>query len=133
MTYSREDLAWAAGLFEGEGYFANTHTRGVHLVLRAGINMTDEDVITRFHAIIGGAGKVYPYVSPHCPHHKKQYRLLLEGFERFQYVAALFWPWLGVRRRARVKELLLMARDYYAAPPQGVGRPRGSRNRQVVA
>jgi hypothetical protein len=132
VEVSRERIAWAAGLFEGEGYFAYQLTRGKHLVLRAGINMTDEDVITKFQSVIGGQGKVYPYISPHCSHHKKQYRLLLEGFERFQFVATLFWPWLGERRRARIKELLSMAREYYAAPAAGVGRPRGSRNRRVA-
>ena len=51
------DLAWAAGLFEGEGCFTfqgskKARTRGGRLG-KAQLSMTDEDVVRKFHTIMG--------------------------------------------------------------------------------
>jgi hypothetical protein len=52
----REEVAWAAGLFEGEGCLTITSGQPV---MR--LNSTDEDAPQRFYEIVG-AGKVYgPY------------------------------------------------------------------------
>src|SRR5689334_3983660 len=50
MPLDKEGLAWAAGLFEGEGcfHFASRANR----VIVASLTTTDEDVVRRFHAIV---------------------------------------------------------------------------------
>jgi hypothetical protein len=49
------DLAWAAGLFEGEGCFYEVRSgRSVHLALT--IEMTDREIIQRFYDILHAAG-----------------------------------------------------------------------------
>jgi len=57
------DTAWAAGLFEGEGSvcWLNMSTTNQRRVPNLGLSTTDEDVIRRFHSIVG-VGFVYgPY------------------------------------------------------------------------
>jgi hypothetical protein len=127
-------LAWAAGLFEGEWFFSCSWGRGSTLRLKVGLTMTDADMVERFLSITN-RGKIRVYQSPYRPDHKTQYRWTAEGFENFQYFVALFWSWLGTRRRERAKELLWAAAVYYELPfigGPGRGRPRGSRNRPVV-
>jgi hypothetical protein len=52
---SAEEIAWAAGLFEGEGSITRFGRPG-KFDLRVSLNMTDEDVVRRFDAIVDGAG-----------------------------------------------------------------------------
>lgn len=44
--WQREDLAWVAGILEGEGCFINAEQRG-RLYPRVIVEMTDEDVVQR--------------------------------------------------------------------------------------
>ena len=107
---TREDLAWAAGLFEGEGSFSySKHTGGTgrQVQARAELAMTDEDVVRRFHQIIGiGAVDSKHTPSMQAAGHKPQWRWRVWSYEQIQAVVAMFWPWLGQRRRGRAKEVL---------------------------
>lgn len=93
------DLAWAAGLFEGEGCISHNK-----IAPRASISMSDEDVVRRFHRLIG-MGSVAA-----TPRKKEGYKDLwtwtVAGYKSTQYVMALLWQWLGVRRKARTEEIL---------------------------
>lgn len=94
-----EMRAWAAGLFEGEGSVVPVKG-GVRLQLK----MTDEDVVRRFCAIVGGT--VYgPYSYDDI--RKPAWAWTSDGADP-QRIAEGFWPWLGVRRRARIEQLRLM-------------------------
>jgi len=46
-----ERLAWAAGIFEGEGSISRIR-RGQDFDLQIAINMTDRDVLARFDEIV---------------------------------------------------------------------------------
>ncbi len=99
----REDLAWAAGLFEGEGciYMHPNHTVPT---VRVEVTSTDLDVLEHFQQVVG-----FGTISPHVrakPHHKLPYKWRGSGHERSQALVAMFWPWLGPRRRGRAAELL---------------------------
>lgn len=97
-------VAWAAGLFEGEGsvILYRPHGRAPHP--RIQLSSTDEDVIRRFAAVVG-RGRVYG------PYQKKDSRL-----PRFDWttgswlncaeIAGRLWPYLGERRRAKMREVL---------------------------
>lgn len=102
MTFT--ELAWAAGLFEGEGcingYVNKSGERGIQLMLR----MTDEDVVQRFQSVIG-FGNIHKR-APLQSHHKRSYLWHVGSFERAQAVIAALWPWLGRRRRATAKRVL---------------------------
>jgi hypothetical protein len=107
---TREELAWAAGLFEGEGTF-NLGPRKTprHRQIRAGIKMTDLDRLQAFQSATG-LGRIYgPFQQK--PHHKAVWAWRVQSFENVQALIAMLWCWLGSRRRARATELLLESRN----------------------
>lgn len=101
MAYSERDLdvAWAAGLFEGEGSFSSTkRTRQIRM------GMTDLDVLERFQRIVR-VGKVYG------PRNKQEGRKPMYDWASMKwddicYVIELFWPFLSPRRRAAAQTIL---------------------------
>jgi hypothetical protein len=100
-NWSRENIAWCAALFEGEGCI-NITPRTVILKL----GMTDEDVVRRFHKLIG-IGKVSnPIYHKTVAHYKPHWDWYATGSEKVQAILAAFWPFLGARRQARAVEAI---------------------------
>lgn len=100
MLRNREDVIWAAGLFEGEGCISSSPKNFLPKVL---IYSTDYDVIERFHQIVG-CGKIYgPYKSASMEG-KPKWGWQSTQFETAQAVAAMLWPWLCSRRQQRIIE-----------------------------
>lgn len=108
MCISREDLAWAAGLFEGEGSFSIHNARSGNPV--ASLIITDEDVIRKFHSVIRIGSVAGPYVNKEHPEWKPKWQWRASGFHVVQAVVALLWHWLCSRRRARAVEVLAVSR-----------------------
>jgi len=100
------EIAWAAGLFEGEGYLSLSG--GVRPY--AGLNMTDEDVVRRFHEVIG-VGSV---TGPHHGAKKPRWTWRTTSYATFIVFADLVSGHLGIRRSARLAELL----DFKPARPR---------------
>lgn len=103
------ELAWAAGLFEGEGYISSTiHGKGI-VFPKVGLNMTDCDTVERFQRALGGIGNIHTILP--APPRKRQWRWQAQNFEACQATIALLWHQLGPRRRARAAEVLQQARE----------------------
>jgi len=102
---SREEIAWAAGIFEGEGCI-HLHSPGTSPGTKRRAELTvamkDRDVIERLQAILGG------WVNPNAYRDMNVWREA--GFERVQADIAMMWPWLGSRRRQRAKEVLAVGK-----------------------
>lgn len=138
MDISRENVAWAAGLFEGEGsiIWATVRNRNPKLPpwKRCGLSlhMTDEDVVRKFHSIVG-VGKVngpYNYSTKNTKRKSSCY-WNVQSFEKMQAVIVMFWPWLGERRRNRYKEILaleLQERPTSKGPKRNTKTGRFDRN-----
>lgn len=110
---SKTDIAWAAGLFEGEGCLTQGRIGRdrrpyPHMV----VSMTDEDVVRRFHRVVGFGNVTEKKPSP--SEHKVQWRWDAAGWECLDRFAALLGPYLGQRRQRRLAELLL---SYVPPPP----------------
>ena len=101
-NWSRENLAWMAGLFEGEGCI-NTRANGA-VILKMG--MTDEDVVRKFHAMIGCGTVGNPIYHKTMPHYKPHWDWQVSGSERVQAILAAFWVFLGDRRKSRAIEAI---------------------------
>ena len=101
------DIAWAAGLFEGEGtiYLHNQSKR-----YRLGLKMTDKDVMDKFFNIFK-VGRLY---GPYTPKDKK-----LNGEDKKDFwlwqcwrlsdvhvILKLLLPYFGTRRAAKTIEAL---------------------------
>jgi hypothetical protein len=71
------DLAWLAGLLEGEGAFILHQepaigARRARVIIRVAVHMTDRDVVERVRDIVG-LGSVHRR-PPGKPHHKETFR-----------------------------------------------------------
>jgi hypothetical protein len=102
------DIAWAAGLFEGEGTFTHSRTRGKYR-LAAALAMGDEEVVRHFHRALG-FGRVYR-VSPPSWHNDGnrnpvQWRWQTGKENEFRRLVELLEPYLSTRRRERAYQLL---------------------------
>jgi len=88
------DIAWLAGLIEGEG---NISINGRAFTIR--VKMTDHDVI--LHAAQLLDGKVYPSKVP--AGRRPQWLTQVKGAPAAGWAMTLY-PWLGQRRRQQVRE-----------------------------
>lgn len=115
MDISREEIIWAAGLFEGEGSIVWTSYPSRHRTKRytrcqVSLHTTDKDVLERFVKAIG-FGTIngpYTYVSRKIRKRKPSWYWAVAGHERVQTTIAMLWPWLGERRQKRAKEVLTL-------------------------
>lgn len=90
------DIAWLAGLIEGEG---NISVNGRSITIR--VKMTDQDVIARASELL--AGKVYSSKVPRD--RRPQWLTQVKGATAAGWAMTLY-PWLGRRRRQQVRDAL---------------------------
>jgi hypothetical protein len=102
--YELIDIAWAAGIYEGEGCVSRhvTAYNSHHVRIR----MTDEDIIDRLVEIFPFAHK-YKYQAKGKPTYKLAYDFCISGAERVQAFLAMIWPWLGERRRRDARAAII--------------------------
>lgn len=101
------DLAWAAGLFEGEGCFTVSHRKKAGRVygqLVATMTMADEDIVRRFHKIVG-FGNFYDLGVPKMGN-KPVWRWSVQSRADVRRFYELVEPWLGIRRLAQGEAVL---------------------------
>jgi hypothetical protein len=100
-TEEELEIAWAAGLFEGEGCFYSGETD-----LRAQMGLSDLDVLNRFDEIVG-VGVIYgPYQYQYKDGFKRKRRWVwMATADDARVVFELLRPWLGKRRLARGREI----------------------------
>lgn len=101
---NREELAWAGGLFEGEGSLSLTTGRSGAKGTRAAVHMTDRDILERFAVAVGLGSITGPYARG--VDRKPMYSWVTSRFESVQALIAMLWPWLGARRREQARLML---------------------------
>jgi len=119
-------LAWAAGLFDGEGCTSAgiDRRRPNSLRIQASVGQSSHSadlipsVLVRFHEAVGGMGAIgAPYLDERSGTFAYQWRA--GSFEEVQAVIALLWRNLGTVKRAQAAEALVRFRMQY-----GTIRPR---------
>jgi hypothetical protein len=96
-------VAWAAGLFEGEGYFGGDPRNG-HVYPHTALSSTDLDVLERFTKIIG-VGKIRgPYKT--IKGKKPIYRWQVTGAPAAR-VARMLFPFLLERRQKQISAAMI--------------------------
>lgn len=103
---SEAEIAWAAGLFEGEGCITISTGRGGYQQPRLKLNMIDGEIVDRFHAVVG-RGRTCPE-RPRRPNHQPQTCWYTGKRADVRYVLELLLPWLGERRSKRASEVLAL-------------------------
>ena len=100
------EIAWAAGLFEGEGYITIFHMEGHVLpTIRLGITMTDRDVLEHFCRVVE-CGRVTGEHRFGREHHKPTFRWSIGNRKDCERILLMFLPWLGERRATKAREML---------------------------
>lgn len=124
---TESEIAWAAGLFEGEGWISIQ--RKTPLI---GIQMADKEILERFQSIVG-CGKIY-YRKPRIYSYeriktrKEQWAWRLQGREKVGHLLDVLSPWLGSRRKGRAKEVMTIAATSAKQP----GMPKGYQTKKVL-
>lgn len=99
---NREELAWAAGFFDGEGHITFRDTSGVTV----GVTQSYLPPLERFQRAVGGLGVIQTTGKRENrpAHHREILRWQVHDWREVQAVLAMLWPWLAAepkRERAR--------------------------------
>jgi len=124
-----EEIAFAAGLFEGEGWAGVGSNHGGRT--RSGsmqIQMCDREPLERFFEAVG-AGKLYgPYQRKGVG--RPIYRWIATRSKEVHHVARLLWPFLSPRRQQQLETAIAAYRgDNWCTKsysPQMRASPEGS-------
>lgn len=114
---NREELAWAAGFFDGEGSTFIKMNRAERpygkriyiypqVVLSVGQN--DRAVLDRFSAAVNNLGKVVGPFLLRGERRTWQYRV--QKYEHIQQVLCYLWPWLSEIKREQAAEAIKIYR-----------------------
>lgn len=91
------EIAWLAGIYEGEGSCAITSGRAI----RVEIVMTDQDVMERIQRLTGlGSVRSLPQRDEK---YKRVYRWSVGSLDAVEFLNAVM-PWLGQRRAERAEK-----------------------------
>jgi hypothetical protein len=106
---SKFDLAWAAGLFEGEGYICIACPKGkggrITNGWRIGIEMTDKDVVERFAEIFDLPVLFKPRAHKR-PKWKDLYVAQVSHQAKVKEIVDALLPFMGERRRSKMEQFL---------------------------
>lgn len=96
-NWTRENLAWLAGLLEGEGSFIlqNGRTPVVQ------VSMTDEDVVLRAQKVAGMGGVSGPY--DYGVGKKPQWVFKVANQPHAYALMAALYPWMASRRQQAIR------------------------------
>lgn len=130
---TKEELAWVAGLYEGEGtvgaYIRKAreylHDNGRYYKYKENckitfrIGMTDLEPLMHVADILN-LGEVYgPYAVKgggkdymKDKQYKDRYNYEIHGFEKVQQAMIYLWPWLCKRRKEQFKQAISAYLDY---------------------
>lgn len=103
--FKREELAWAAGFFDGEGNVHYHKTGNVEIT----IGQIDKEVLQRFMSSVG-VGYVY---GPYIPKNKNWnpvYYYKVSGWVKCQHVMAVLWSWLSTIKKEQFRSTVPSAK-----------------------
>jgi len=94
------NIAWAAGLIEGEGCFTS-HTNSPYFLM----DSTDEDVLRKFQVVFPFTTFRGPYNHQHKEHYKPRWRVDAFGPKAVIVMEAVY-DYMGTRRKEKIDQLL---------------------------
>src|SRR5713101_5647962 len=102
---TREEIAWIAGLLEGEGCFSINNKYDIQPQIH--IRMTDLDVIERARSILGGNC----VIREEKRNNKNSKLKNIFNYSISSSKLALEWmhilyPWMGRRRQSKIRQII---------------------------
>lgn len=140
LRWTRENLAWAAGLFEGEGCIAvSRRANKLHDQWSLVLASTDLDVLKRLQTVVGMGNITGPLGRSD---HKPYWTWRVTRREHVYALLVAIYPWLLQRRQDRALECLAAinkqgygvrrcAQGHLWNRASVVRRPYGGRSRRV--
>lgn len=108
---SEVDLAWAAGLFEGEGCINVYRQKGRKFIrITLSLCSTDRDVVERFAKIVGY--KEVTELKRYTKKNKIVYRWQTAHTEHVKRILRELMPYFGKRRTRQASDALVARRNY---------------------
>lgn len=109
MDFIKEELAWSAGFFDGEGSTTASHNyRRINMATLT-ITQTEREPLERFQRATGGFGAIYLYTRKDGA--KPQFIWRVSRFEHVQAVVAMLWNYLCQPKR---DQILRVFRDVHS-------------------
>lgn len=112
---NREELAWAAGFFDGEGYIGcikNFSRESSYRALRITVTQNKREPLDRFLSACGfGTIRICDNASVHSRHPRIVWEV--SSFESVQATVALLWNWLSLPKQTQIKKALF---EYHSTP-----------------
>lgn len=102
--YKEVDLAWAAGLIEGEGCFTIHSKKHPYFLL----DMCDKDVLEKFKTIFPFVNLRGPYTNPKRPDNKPRWRVDAFG-PKCRHIIIHTYQYFGERRKAQMNNVMSLA------------------------
>lgn len=119
VRLDREELAWAAGFFDGEG---STGAYGPHHAYpRCQVAQAVDDparpeivpvTLQRFQRAVGGLGYFSCAITSPAASARAQYKWHAWSFEHMQAVVAMLWAFLSPMKRAQMRKALKAYHGY---------------------
>jgi len=107
------NLYWLSGIIEGEGCFTTSIIRKKYKLFKIKVDSTDIDIATKVSKMMLGYTRLYQTksITLRDKGHKKLYCVLINGNLAIQWMMTLY-PLMGIRRRARIKEIINEWKNY---------------------
>jgi hypothetical protein len=106
---TEKEVAWLAGWLEGEGSFIVRFDHLGRFSMRISGASTDRDTIERVQRLAGGVVHVSEGQQTHW---KRQWHWRLQRRAEARGLMCRLWPYMGVRRKVRIIEVLAEDRIY---------------------
>ena len=108
MEPNREELAWAAGFFDGEGNIRCSNPRGKTPAIS--IAQIDPQVLHRFNKATLSLARIYGPYKPKTINSHPYWVYGLHSHARVQAIVAMLWEFLSPVKRAQAKKALGLSR-----------------------
>ena len=110
------ELAWAAGLFDGEGSTYSTNAR--YPLVRVCVTQNDREVLDRFIEALGVSRVYGPYLAESKKRFgsKPYFMVQIQKQEHVARALYLLWPFLGTLKRRQAINALKKAGHCAALP-----------------
>ena len=96
---SERDIAWVAGLLEGEGCFQNHPTQ---VTPRIVLSMSDQDTVEKYAKVVGATAQIF---VRNFANKKSAFVCTISGRLAIGWMMTIY-PLMSVRRRGRIKDVV---------------------------
>lgn len=102
MSTSIKEIAWIAGLLEGEGSFGLTNNGKSPCIW---LSMTDVDTVQKVRDVIDKSKSIAISIDSRKESYKDQYKITFNGSKAVAWMMTIY-PLMSIRRQARIRECL---------------------------